>query len=417
MGINFLHEILLSLKYNKIRSILAGFGVAWGIFILIILLGTGKGFQQGIMQLFGAFAKNSIWVYGGQISDNSKINVSTSRKILFTSNDIDIIKKRFSAIEAISPELNYNGYVLVCNQQNSGYFQVKGVLGDYFRVKTIKPEEGRLLNILDNNENRRVALIGRQVADGLFTKTPPLNQFIDIGGTYYKVVGVIDKGSIFTQREQNVIYIPCNTFIECFNQGLEFNAFMVTLSKKTNTSDFEKNLRNYLAHKYGFDQEDKKALFILNFETQVNAFNKLFKGVDLFLWFIGLCLLLSGIVGISNIMLVIVKERTFEIGIRKAIGAKSKTIIAMIISESVIITSLAGIIGLFFGGMFIVLINWVVASFFTSKDSIFTRAEFDLPVILFSLFLLILTGILAGLLPAKKAAEISPVEAIRYESR
>ena len=369
------------------------------------------------MQLFGSFAKNSIWVYGGQTSDNVKTNVSASKQILFTNNDIDIIKSRFSAIEAISPELNFNGNSLVSNQQNTGYFQVRGVRSDYFQVKIIKPEEGRLLNVLDNNEFRRVALIGKQVADGLFPKNTPLNQFINIGGSYFKVVGVIEKGSIFTQGEQKVIYIPGNTLIDCFNQGREFNAFMITVAKNTHTAEFEKSLTSYLARKYGFNANDKKALFILNFETQVAAFNNLFKGVDLFLWFIGLCLLLSGIVGISNIMLVIVKERTFEIGIRKAIGAKSKNILGMIISESVIITSLAGIVGMLLGVMFIELINWVLSSFFTDKDSLFTSAGIDFPVIFFSLFLLILTGILAGLFPAKKAAEITPVEAIRYDSR
>jgi putative ABC transport system permease protein len=418
MGISeFIQEAILSLKHNKIRSLLAGFGVAWGIFILILLLGTGKGFQEGILKLFGSFAKNSFWVYGGQVAENKTANTPFLKQVLFTVDDVENIKKRFTAIDAISPELNYNGPLLVNSQFNKGYFQLRGVWSDYFKVKNIKPVEGRLLNILDNMNNCRVALIGKQMADVLFPHSSPVNQFINIGGAFFKVVGVIQKGSLFMQGEQNMVYMPYNTFTDCFYKGLEFNAFMLTLVPSANAIDFQKTLTGYLARKYGFDSNDKSALYILNTEEQVQAFNKLFKGIDIFLWCIGLSLLLSGIVGISNIMLVIVKERTFEIGIRKAIGAKSGNILGMIISESVIVTSLAGVVGMVMGILFVWLLNWVVASFFTDAGTLFTKAGIDFPIIIFSLFLLVVTGILAGLFPAKKAAEIAPIEAIRYEGR
>lgn len=409
-------EAFNSIKQSKTRSILAGFGVAWGIFILILLLGTGKGFQQGILQLFNAFAKNSIWIYGGQVSETN-LNKSAQQKfILFDNTDIEIAKERFPEIEFVSPELNYRGTSLISYQQNTAYPQIRGVLSDYFNVKIIKPEEGRLLNVLDNKDYRRVALIGRQVADVLFPTETPLGKSINIAGTYFSIIGIIEKGSVFTQNEQNVIYIPYNTFIDCFNQGREYNAFILTLAKSTNVSDFENEIKSFLGRRKGFDVNDKKALFVLNFENQVKAFDKLFKGLDLFLWFVGLSLLLSGIAGISNIMLVIVKERTFEIGIRKAIGAKSKSIIWMIITESIVITTLAGSIGMLLGAFFISLLNWIIGSFFNAKDSLFTRASLDFPVIIFSLLILIFSGVLAGFLPAKKAAGISPVEAIRYES-
>jgi putative ABC transport system permease protein len=413
---NLIKEALLSLRQNKSRSILAGFGVTWGIFILILLLGTGRGFQQGILQLFSSFAKNSIWVYGGQVSETSLKKTTQRKLIVFDQTDLRIIKERFPEIEFISPELNYSGNSLTSYQQNTAYPQIRGVLSDYFNVKIIEPEGGRLLNVLDNKDYRRVAVIGSQVADLLFPTEAPIGKSINISGTYFTVIGIIEKGSIFTQNEQNVIYIPYNSFIDCFNQGREFNAFILTLSKKIDAIDLENKIKTFLGRYKGFDVDDKKAIFILNFENQTKAFDKLFKGINGFLWFVGISLLLSGIAGISNIMFVIVKERTFEIGIRKAVGATSRSIIGMIITESVVITSMAGLIGLSLGVLVISLLNWTVASFFNAEDFLFTEASTDFPVIIFSLFILILAGVLAGFLPAKKASEISPVEAIRQEN-
>jgi putative ABC transport system permease protein len=414
--INPIQESLSSIKQNKIRSILAGFGVAWGVFILILLLGTGKGFQEGILQLFSSFAKNSIFIYGGHVSENNLNERIQHKKISFNDEDIRIVKERYPEVEFISPELNYGGNSLTSYQQNTVSPQIKGVLPDYFNVKIIKPEKGRLLNILDEKEFCRVVLLGRQVADVLFVDEEPLGKTVNIAGTYFTVIGIIEKGSIFTQNEQNSIYMPYSTFKDCLDQTIEYNALVLTLSKTTDATNFEKEFKTFLGRRKGFNIDDKKAVFILNFENQVKAFDKLFKGVNIFLWFIGLCLLLSGIVGISNIMLVIVKERTFEIGIRKAIGADSKSIIWMIIIESIVITSIAGGLGFLLGGSVIGLINWIIASFFKDKDALFTGASIDYPVIIFSMFILILSGVIAGFLPAKKASDITPVQAIRNES-
>jgi len=410
-------EAFISITQNKTRSILAGFGVAWGIFILILLLGTGKGFQQGIMQLFHSFAKNSLWVYGGQVSENNMNKLTQKKSILFDNSDITIAKEWFPEIEFISPELNYRGNSQTIYSQNTTYPQIKGVLSDYFNVKIIKPEEGRLLNVIDNNEHQRFALIGKQVAEVLFPTEKAVGKLVNIAGTYFTVIGVINKGTLFTQNNQNIIYVPYNSFIDCFNSTGKFNTFVLALKSKTETNIFENRIRSFLGRRKGFDKEDKKALFILNFANQVKTFEKLFKGIDTFLWFVGLSLLLSGMVGISNIMLVIVKEKTFEIGIRKALGAKSKSIIWMIIIESTIITSISGIIGLLFGSLFISIINWAIISFFPSNDSLFKSASINFPILIFSLIILILTGVLAGFFPAQKAAKISPVAAMRFEGR
>ncbi len=408
-----IQESFSSIKQNKTRSVLAGFGVAWGIFILILLLGAGNGFQEGILQLFSSFAKNSVFIYGGHVSEKKLDKSIQHKKILFNDLDIKIITERYPEIEFISPEVIFRGNSLTTYQQNTTYPQIKGVLPDYFNVRIIEPEKGRLINMLDNKEYRRVALIGKQIANQLFPDEEPLGKDINIAGSFFKIVGVIEKGSLFTQNEQSVVYIPYNTFNDCLTSATEYNTLVLTLSKKTDATAFENKIREFLGRRKGFDTEDKKAIFILNFENQVKMFDKLFKGINLFLWLIGLCLLLSGIVGIGNIMLVIVKERTYEIGIRKAIGAESQSIVWMIITESIVITSIAGIIGLLIGGGIIGILNWVIESFFTDNDSLFTEASIDYAVIVFSLFILMLSGIIAGFIPAKKAAGITPVEAIR----
>jgi len=413
---NSVQESISSIKQNKTRSILAGFGVAWGIFILILLLGTGKGFQEGILQLFSSFAKNSIFIYGGHVSENSLQENIQHKRIMFDDEDIRIIKERYQEVECISPELNFKGSSLTTYKRNRTYPQVKGVLPDYFKVRVISAEKGRLLNFLDNQESRNVVLVGSQVADILFAEEEPLGRAVDIAGSFFTVIGIIEKGSVFTQNEQNAIYMPYNTFKKSMGQALEYNSFVLNLSDRTDATIFETELRSFLGKRKGFSIDDKKALFILNFQNQVKSFDKLFKGVNIFLWFIGLCLLLSGIVGISNIMLVIVKERTYEIGIRKAIGAESKSIIWMVITESIVITSIAGILGLLLGGFVIWIFNWVIESFHNNNDLLFTKASIDYTVVIFSMFVLILSGVIAGFFPAKKASEITPVQAIRNES-
>jgi len=410
---NLLEEIFFSLKQHKLRNILTGFGVAWGIFILVILLSTGDGFQRGIMKLFGSYAQNSIWVYGGQ-SSNIDIGKTEGRFILFNQQEIELIEKRFSEIEAISPEIILAN-TIVSYQENHGIYSLKGINDEYFKIKILNVKEGRIFNNFDNSEKRKVVIIGNNMKDVLFEGKSPIGEFINIGGTWFKVIGVLDEGTILTQNEQNVMYIPINSLIDSYNKGNEFNTFGITLKKEEDAIKFENRLKRFLANRFDFDKFDEKALFVLNFEEQIKAFNKLFKGLKAFLFLIGACLLLSGIISIGNIMLIIVKERTKEIGIRKAIGAKSKAIISMILMESVTITFLAGLTGLFLGILLINLVNLIINQFYDKKDVLISDLSLNLPVALIAIFMIIISGCLAGLYPAKKAADIMPVEALNYE--
>lgn len=396
------------------RSLFAGFGVAWGIFILILLLGAGTGFQQGILQLFSSFSQNSLWVFGGQVSINKQGRASYNRPVVFDEVDLSVVRERYKEIQCVSPEISYTGHLSVRYRQQTFTPQLKGVVADYFKIKVIKPDEGRLLNELDNTERRRVVLIGRQAADVLFPHESPVGKCIEMNGVNFTVVGAIEKGTLFTQNEQYAAYVPYQTFKECFGQRGEFNAFLLSLKKKVKPENFEEELKSFLSRRKGFNETDKKALFVLNFTTQTKMFDKLFNGVRAFLWFIGLCLLLSGMAGVSNIMFMIVQERTFEIGIRKAVGATTTAIIHMILIESVVLTTSAGMIGLAFGTICLQLLNWVLHTYFDKEGwALFTKAQTGFSVVLFSLSLLIVSGILAGFFPAKRASGISPVEAMR----
>lgn len=405
-------EIFHSLKQYKLRNILTGFGVAWGIFILIILLGAGEGLHQGVMKLFGGFAQNSFWVYGGQSSINSG-GQSEGKQILFTDEFIDLIKKRYREIENISVEYSL-GDLNVIHRYKSGNFSVIGINKGYFKIKLLKNESGRLFNVNDFNHCKHVAVIGEKVKKTLFPSSNAIGNSININDSFFKVIGVLESGSIFNQNDQNSIFLPAGTINNSLSKTEHYTKFGFTLQNSVKNSSFEFQLKKFLARNLRFNPLDEKAIFIFNFEEQVKSFNKLFTALKAFLWFIGVCFLISGMVGIGNIMLIIVKERTKEIGIRKAIGATPKSIIQLILLESVVITVLSGLIGMISGIGIIQLGNLILNFTGNDPDSIFTQFTINIPMSIGALILLIITGCLAGLIPAKKAVEILPAKALNY---
>ena len=415
LNFNAFEEALNSIKQHKRRNILTGFGVAWGIFILVTILSAGEGFQEGIMRFFKGFAQNSVWLYGGQ-SSKVAIGKTEGKYILFHQTDIELLKKRFKEIEKISPEINYQGNSIVSYKDKFGNYSIKGVNQDYFSIKTINVKKGRLFDKFDNEEKRKVAIIGSKVKSVIFNDEKAIGKFINIAGTWFKVVGVLKTGTILNQSEQTVIYIPCNAMKETYNQGEEFTVIGLTLNQNTDPLKFQKKIKTFLSNRLGFDKSDRKALLIFNYKEQMKGFGQFFTGVKVFLWLVGLALLLSGIVSISNIMLVVVKERTKEIGIRKAVGAEPNSILFMVLSESIIITFISGIIGLISGFAFISVIN-VLINFFMDKSDFFIKSlNMNMPIAIGSLVLVIISGVIAGFVPAKRAADIKPISALNYNS-
>jgi putative ABC transport system permease protein len=407
-------EIKQTLKQHKSRNVLTGFGVAWGIFVLILLLSAGQGLQNGISHMFSDYAKNSLWIYGGKSSIIKDGNLE-GKQINFSSSLLVNLKARFNEIEYLSPEITNFQNSFIYYKDQSQISTVKGVGSKYFDIKLLALESGRKFNPIDEVTERPVCVISDKSKEILFRNENPIGKYINISGGWYKIIGVLSKNSMFNQNDQQSIFITYNCFLKNFNQSLDINVFGILLKDNVNTEKFEKKIARFLSHNLEFDIHDNKAIYILNFNEQVKSFNKLFQGIEIFIWFIGICLLFSGIFGIGNMMLFVVKERTKEIGIRKAVGATPKEILIMILLESIVITTLSGIIGMLTGFGFVVIINWIIQSLNDNKEALISSLSINIPMTLFSLVVLILSGCIAGLIPAKKATEIIPLEALNKE--
>ena len=405
-----LNEVVASISQHKMRTFLTGFSITWGIFILIILLGIGNGFRAGMLNLFSGYASNSIWVTGNQTSEARIGGLQSGEKVRFSDDILRKIKNRFPEVQTVSTEISLGNINQISYKANTIQLETKGIGEDYMKIKSLEIEKGRFLNKKDFKEQRRVVIIGKRVKDLLFENEEPVGKQISIAGVFFQVVGILKEGTIFSMMEQNSIYITDATLLNTFNPDKEYITFGALLCEKSAIEPFENQLRVFLAEQMGFNKEDKRALYVNNIQLQVSAFNALFDGINIFLWILGICFLLSGMIGITNIMLVVVKERTNEIGIRKAIGATPSSIIQLIISESLIITIGFGFIGVLFGYIGIIFYNQIAVTLQSNRQAIFEKAYIENSVVLTAFFLLILSGALAGLFPAQKAAKILPVE-------
>jgi putative ABC transport system permease protein len=404
-----------SLKQHKNRNLLTGFGVAWGIFILVLLVGAGSGLQKGIMVLFKDYTQNSLWIYGGETS-MSKPGQRSGRTVDFKEHELKLFSHRYPEIQEISPEISYPGKKLHSKFKSYKRFQCYGVNHSYFNIKTFKVEKGRLLNSNDDQSHARVAVIGKQIEKALFGKEEAIGKFISLDGVWLRVVGILAEKSLFSDNQQQ-IYIPYQTLKSQYNYGKTVDCFALSLGSNASPSQFEEYFKAYLAKRYSFHKNDKNAIYIENLQADAKAFNSLFKSIQFFLWIVGICMLLSGIVGVSNIMLVVVKERTQEIGVRKAIGAPPRNILFMIINESIAITLISGLVGLIAASTIVFLINASMSAIISDKESIFKGLDVNIPIAVGALVLLVLAGAIAGLYPAKKAASVMPIKALNSDNQ
>lgn len=405
---SILLDILSSIKQHKVRSLLTGFGIGWGIFILVILLGVSSGTEKGVSKMFEGFAQNSLWFYGGSVRTDS----SKRRAIEFDMETLENVRRIIGdEIIDISPEKTIDNSGNVFFGEKSRRFTIKAVDQTYFDVKLLDVESGRLMNKSDNLETRNVAIVGQRIKKAFFEEENPLGQYIAISDEYYKIIGVLKSGSVFDQGEQGNIFIPFETGVRNFNTGGAFSVFGISFKKGASLKIVEERIKQCLANQCMFDIKEKEALYVVNYKEQTKTFDKLFSGLNLFFGFIGICLLLSGVIGVTNIMFVVVGERTREIGIRKAIGAKPKSIISMILIEAVGITTSSGIVGILLGIMALKLINL----YLDSIDIIIKETSVNMSIIFGALVLLIVAGLLAGLIPAANAMKIKPIKAIQTE--
>lgn len=409
-----INEILTSIRQHKLRNALTGFGVAWGIFILMLMMGFGESFQKGIFKIFNGYADNTIWVWGGETSLDYQ-GRKAGKSIGFDLELLERFQRRFSEIQYISPESNSPQGMLTQYQENNSMNSLKGVSQQYFEIKKLKLSKGRYFNASDFLNLKPVCIIMESNEEILFKKKKNIiGEFINVGGTFFQVVGVAKPGSMFDGSSRNSIFITYPYFKSLYNEEALPN-FMMSLHKNVDGPKFDKQFKNYVAQLYGFDPEDSKALFTYNLSEQVSQFQALFGGVKIFVWFIGFCILLTGIISIGNIMYVNINERTREIGIRKAIGASPRDILKMILSESVVLTTIAGMVGIFAGAVVIFLLNFAIQKM-SSEGDLIRGVGFNIPIIITAFLILIVSGVIAGIMPARKAANIKPVWALNQES-
>jgi putative ABC transport system permease protein len=435
-------EILATMRKNKLRTVLTAFGVFWGIFMLVVLLGAGNGMQHGIEREFADQAKNSMWIWGGKTSLAYK-GMKPGREVTFTNDDGESIGHQIKGVEKIAPRTFFWGEYTLSYKDKNGSYQIHGVNNDYLTINGSHIVAGRNLNPIDLNERRKVIVLGKRVKDVLFGEETPLEDVIGkhikllvlkekkpdpsataqsnaakadstkVNGIYFQVVGIFtNKANQGRMEERSVM--PITTLQSTFNLYNRVHSIAITTEKGVKVSQVQGRVKQLLAGKHQFDINDEQAVNLNNNEEEFERFMGLFDGIAAFVWFISLCTLVAGIVGVSNIMLIIIKERTREIGIRKAIGATPFSIVSLVIQESIIITSVAGYLGFLAGVGLLELIGYFITKA-NNKIRYFTYPEVNLNLVFVAIGVLVLAGALAGLFPAMKAANIKPIEALRAD--
>ncbi len=406
-------EIFEVLRKNKLRTFLTAFSVAWGIFMLIMLLGFGNGIQRGVQQEFQRDAVNSIWVNSGKTSLPYN-GMQPGRQIRFTNDDYELIRNTISGVENVTSRNHIWTPGNITYKDESSSFSVLSCHPGYMYLENLVLTSGRFINETDVKESRKVAVLGSLVVDQLFKVDEPLGKYITIKGMPFLVIGTFkDQGGDWDQRR---LYIPISTGQKLFDQvNYVQQISMNTLSMDVEEAEEkEKIIHAMLAEKHNVSPDDVAGIRIRNSLHEFVMYNDLFLYIRIFVWAVGVLTVIAGIVGVGNIMTISVRERTKEIGIRKAIGATPFSVVSMIMQEAVLITIFAGYFGLIAGVGLLEALNYFVQQF-NADMGFFREPGVDFSTALLATGLLVLAGTIAGLIPAIKAANISPIAAIREE--
>jgi len=413
-------EIWGTIKKNKLRTTLTGFAIAWGIFMLIILLASGNGLRNGIAYNFRYMADNTVYCWSRYTTKPYK-GYQANRRIEFDVNDLYAIKRENPEVDLISATnyrtdtLTYNREFLIGN--------IQAVHPDFASILYTPMLSGRFINSIDIMEKRKVIILPPRMIDILFRDSvKPLGQFIKLGNLMFQIVGIYKEQNT---SESPTAYIPFSTGQALYDGGYRIQRFSFTLKgvdTEAASLAFEERFRERMARRHHFDPTDTNPVGMYNSGNEFRMWQGMNNGIALFIWIIGIGTLMAGIVGVSNIMLISVRERTKEFGIRKAIGAKPSSILRLIIIESLIVTAVFGYIGMITGIGLTEMINFFMesaadaaASSGGQNPTVFRNPTVDLGTILAATFVLIVAGVVAGYFPARKAVKISAVEAMRME--
>ena len=410
------NEIWVTITRNKVRSLLTGFGVFWGIFMLVVMMGAGTGLQRGMFEGLEGFATNSCFMGAGQTSLPYE-GFQKGRQWNIHNRDIDILLQAIPEIDVLSPLLmQWRTSDNVAYGDNSGSYGVRGLNSNYDKIEKQGLTQGRFINEIDVLQKRKVCVIGTKVYEELFPSNgSPIGKYIRVNGIYYQIVGVASGVSDISLggRTSESVAIPFTTMQQVNNQGDVIHMLAATAQRGYSAKLVEDRMKEVLKANNHIDPNDQQAIWGFNLEEQFKMFDYLFIGIAMLVWIVGSGTLIAGIVGVSNIMLVTVKERTKEIGVRRALGAKPRTIMGQIMSESLLLTAIAGLLGLCLGVFTLYLADtyWLQeAENMYLKDPM---VSFGTAVS--SSIILLVCGLFSGAIPTMRALQIKAIDAIREE--
>lgn len=404
-------EILQTVTRNKSRSLLTAFGVFWGIFMLVFLMGGGEGLKRFMAQNFAGLAQNSCFLMPGTTSKAYK-GFQSGREWSLKNADVDRIRRAVPAVETVTPMAACWGRTFSYDDQQSRG-TLKGVRADYADIEEPHLTHGRFLTDTDERDSRKVCVIGKRVYEELFPDVDnPCGRYVEVDGVYYQVVGVSKMTSnigIMGSAEQSVM-IPFRTLQRLYHRGDDVQAIGFTARRGTTVTSIQADVERVVRQAHLLAPDDGQALHVFNLETLFQMIDNLFRGIETLVWLIGVGTLLSGAIGVSNIMMVTVRERTGEIGIRRAIGARPSSILWQVMAESIVLTVIAGLAGITFAVALLSGVEHIVAA---QGETISFQVSFGLA--LGAAAALAVLGGLAGLAPSMRALSIRPIDAIRDE--
>ena len=412
-------EIFSTLSRHKLRTALTAFGVFWGIFMLTVLLGAGKGLQNGATESFPRVA-NAVWIWCKGTTQLPYEGMPVGRHILLRRDDIDDIKASVPSVGEVKGQNSvgiWDGLPpYVVYKSKNGSFSIQGAFAGIEDIQSMRITAGRTLDVLDEKDKRKVVLIGERVRDQLFGKDDKaIGKFITVNGISFQVIGVfasLSRGN--EQQEEEKIYMPNDTLREAFNQLSWVGNLIVIPKPGIDASVAQADVIRYLEKVNKIDPDDKGVFGSFNLQTEHDKIQGLFTGITVFSWIVAVGTIMAGAIGVGNIMLIVVKERTREIGIRKALGAKPFSIVSMIMQESLFLTSVAGYSGLVVGALLLEIIAKALDAG-GGHSGFFSHPEVDFKTAIVALCVLVVSGVLASLLPAANAAAVNPIVALQDE--
>lgn len=403
-------EIYGSIRKNKLRTGITIVGVLWGIFILVVLLGAARGMENNFKRIFGDFATNSVFVWTNATDIPFK-GFQKGRRFSLTFKDIETLKKEYSnEIKLLAPRNQTNGVIV--KDFKSGSFRVSGDYPVLDQVQKKSLMYGRFINQNDIKNNAKVCVISEDMYKQLFDKDEmPVGTYIKISNVNYKVVGMY-KPSSTINIDGDTAYIPFTTFQKVYNRSNKVDWMMITANQGVDIKQMEKDILLTLKNLHKVHPEDTRAFGSVNLGDEIGKFMGFLKGMQFLTWFVGIATLIAGVFAIGNILLITVKERTKEIGIRRALGATPISIKRQIILESVFLTTVAGMLGIIFGGIVLYILDFTVGS---GDDPTLVNPTVNIPIVMLAFLILVILGSLIGLIPAYMATVVKPIEALREE--